>query len=101
MDTKQLISDVKARFNHNSAKAILMEKYKSKLLIAEQNGLWRADAQTISLLSSLDREEVVLVDTFDNPVKINRQQLLDKLKEVYYEQTTLWQEEWVELEAKR
>jgi hypothetical protein len=52
MDTKTLIKDAKARFSHNSAKAYLKEKYNSKLIIAEQGGLWRADAQTIAILAS-------------------------------------------------
>ena len=52
MDTKTLIKDAKARFSHNSAKAYLKEKYSSKLVIAEQGGLWRADAQTIGFLNS-------------------------------------------------
>ena len=48
MDTKTLISEAKARFNHNSAKAYLKDKYDSKLIIADQGGLWRADQKTIS-----------------------------------------------------
>ena len=52
MDTKTLISEAKARFNHNSAKAYLKEKYEAKLLVAEQGGLWKADQQTITFLAT-------------------------------------------------
>ena len=68
MDTKILISEAKARFNHNSAKAYLKEKYDAKLLVADQGGLWKADPQTITFLSSSLNKEIVLIDTFDNPV---------------------------------
>lgn len=102
MDTKTLLADAKARFNHNSAKAYLAEKYNAKLIVAEQNGLWKADVQTISMLSSLsDNESVVLVDTFNNPVKVNRIELLAKLKEVYNITMEQWHNEWRELESKR
>ena len=79
MDTKTLIKDAKARFSHNSAKAYLKEKYNSKLVIAEQGGLWRADAQTIALLQALSNQftiTTVLVDTFDNPVEVEITSLL-------------------------
>ena len=102
MDTKTLLADAKARFNHNSAKAYLAEKYNAKLIVAEQNGLWKADAQTISMLSSLsDNESVVLIDTFNNPVKVNRIELLVRLKQVYNTTMEQWHIEWQELESKR
>lgn len=101
MDTKTLIAEAKARFNHNSAKEYLKEKYEAKLLIAEQGGLWRADKETITFLSSFLNKEVVLVDTFDNPVRVNRQELMDKLCEIYKSVMDEWHAEWKELESKR
>lgn len=101
MDTKSLIADAKARFSHNSAKAYLKEKYESKLIIAEQGGLWRADQQTISFLSSMDDNFVVLIDTFNNPVQVNRDKLLALLKETYNQVMLEWHKEWKELEGKR
>ena len=101
MDTKTLISEAKARFAHNSAKDYLKEKYEAKLLVAEQGGLWKADKETISFLTAFLNEEVVLMDTFDNPVKVNRQDLKDKLCETYYRVMNEWHDEWKELESKR
>ena len=101
MDTKTLIADAKARFNHNSAKAYLAEKYNSKLIIADQGGLWKADTQTISILHALTEDEVVLIDTFNNPVKVSRIALLNNLRTVYYDTMDQWYEEWTLLEGKR
>lgn len=101
MDTKTLIAESKARFSHNSAKAYLQEKYSSKLLVAEQGGLWKADAATINILSSFTTKKLVLIDTFNNPVEVDRKELLNKLKEIYISVTTEYYKEWKELEAKR
>jgi len=101
MDTKTLIADAKARFNHNSAKEYLREKYESKLLVAEQGGLWKADQQTIAFLSASGNETIVVVDTFNNPVKVNRKELLDKLTDTYWEVMNAWYDEWKELENNR
>lgn len=104
MDTKTLISEAKARFNHNSAKTYLKEKYDAKLLVADQGGLWKADQQTIAFLAAMSNDwddNVVLMDTFDHPVSVDRIELLAKLKDVYHNVMTEWYKEWKELESRR
>lgn len=101
MDTKTLISDAKARFSHNAAKAYLKEKYEARLIVAEQGGLWRANTNTISFLNSIQMDTVVLIDTFENPVEVNRSELLTKLTETYDSVMREWLNEWAELEKKR
>jgi hypothetical protein len=101
MDTKTLISDAKARFSHNAAKAYLKEKYEARLIVAEQGGLWRANTNTISFLNSVQMDTVVLIDTFENPVEVNRSELLTKLTETYDSVMREWLNEWAELEKKR
>jgi len=102
MDTNTLLTDIKARFNHNSAKAYLTEKYNAKLIVADQGGLWKADQQTISTLDSFSGSKtLILIDTFGNPLRVEREDLLKKLKEVYLVVTFEWYQEWQELETKR
>ena len=101
MDTKTLITEAKARFNHNSAKAQLKDKYDGKLIVAEQGGLWKASPELISTLSAFDENFIVLIDNFDNPVQVNREQLLTVLKTTYQKVMLDWYKEWKELESKR
>ena len=101
MDTTSLISEAKARFNHNSAKAYLKDKYDSKFIVADQSGLWRANLETINFLNSSNEEWIIIIDTFDNPVRVNRINLLEKLNETYSKVMNAWHEEWLQLEKKR
>jgi hypothetical protein len=101
MDTKTIIAEAKARFNHNSAKAYLKDKYDSKFIIADQGGLWRAKLEIINFLTNSTEEHVILMDNFDNPVKVDRISLLDKLSTTYHTVMEEWYSEWVELEKKR
>jgi len=101
MDTQSLLSEAKARFAHNSAKDYLREKYKNKLLVADQNGLWAVDAVTITLLQSFDTEKLVLIDTHNRPVEVDRIALLDKLKTVYQDVMAKYHNEFKETETKR
>lgn len=101
MDTKNLVAEAKARFNHNSAKTYLKEKYQTRLIVAEQGGLWRANTETIAFLNSIKQTKVILVDSFENPVEVNREELLSKLIETYETVMKEWYAEWNELEKKR
>ena len=101
MDTKTLISEAKARFNHNSAKAQLKDKYDGKFIIAEQGGLWKATPEIIAFLNSIDDNFVILIDNFNNPVQVNRDQLLTVLKDTYQKVMLEWHKEWKEIETVR
>lgn len=101
MDIQNLLTETKARFNHNAAKAYLTEKYQSKLLVADQGGLWKADKQTIAFLYSFTDSTIVIIDEFGAPVKVDRIALLKKITEVYQDVMNKWQQDWLELEQKR
>lgn len=101
MDTENLIKEAKARFSHNSAKAQLADKYKSKLSLAEQGGLWEVTPNLIAFLNTLSQNTVVLIDSYGTPVKVDRQILLSKLIDTYNTVTDKWLADWEELEKKR
>ena len=101
MDTKTLSAEAKARFNHNSAKAQLKDQYDGKFIVAEQGGLWKATPELISFLNAVDDNFVILIDNFDNPVEVKREDLLKVLKDTYSKVMLEWYKEWKELESKR
>lgn len=100
MDTKKLVADMKARFALNSAKHYLKEKYSSKLSVADQGGLWKADKETLSFLNN-KTGDVIMIDLYDNPVKVDAESLYKKLLKVYDTVMTEWHNEHTELENKR
>lgn len=101
MDTKTLISEAKARFNHNSAKSQLKDKYEGKFIVAEQGGLWKATPELISFLNSMDDNFIILIDNFNNPVQVKRDQLLSIIKDTYQKVMLDWYKEWKEIETNR
>ncbi len=101
MDTKTLVNEARARFNHNAAKSYLKEKYETRLIVAEQGGLWKSNLETINFLNSFSSETVILIDTFQNPVEVNRKELLSKLTDTYESVMREWLTEWTELEKQR
>ena len=101
MDTQTLITDAKARFNHNQAKQYLKDKYQSKLTFADQGGLWKATPELIVFLESANSEELLLLDSYENPIKVDRKKLFDKVRDTYNDVMEQWHTEWSVLEKKR
>ena len=98
MDTRDLLQQTKERFAHNSAKSYLKEKYASKLMLADQGVFWKADLALISALASFDSDEIVCVDTFDKPIKVNRKKLLITLQTRYQTVMQEFYDEWSRVE---
>ena len=101
MDTENLVKTIRERFDYDASKQVLKEKYESKLLFADSGGMWKADSSLVVLLSSLDNDEVVITDSYGNPCKVNREQLLEKSKQRYQEQMNAWLNEFNEVNRQR
>lgn len=101
MSTDQIVETVRRRFAHAASKKILKEKYEGKMLFAHSEGMWRAGPELINILSNMQGLELVLLDIYDTPVKVNRIELLEKTKQVWQEQLNAWLVEHAELQGKR
>ena len=102
MDTNDLIAEAKAKFSHNSTKAYLREKYNSKLIIAEQGGLWKITPEFISFLASVYiPNDVVIMDLYESPVKVDRTKFLNKAIDTYTSVMNEYYKEWEKLKKNR
>jgi hypothetical protein len=102
MDTEQLIAHGRGRFEHAVAKRVLREKYQGKLTFAYRGGMWRSGPELHSAILTCGRQgEVVLLDLYENPVKIDTVELMKISQERYNEQMTAWLIEYEELNQNR
>ena len=101
MDIKNLISETKARFNHNLAKSYLKEKYQNKLIFTDQGGLWKATPELIAFASNHLSTEIILVDAYENPILLDKAQFLSKMIQVYNDAAQEYLNEWNELKKQR
>jgi hypothetical protein len=86
MNTDELIAHSRARFEHAVAKKVLKEKYQAKLMFASQGGMWQAGPELLNLLHVFSIPEVVILDLYDTPVRVDPQAL-------YRQAVTHWQEQ--------
>ena len=101
MDTKTILSQAKARFSHNQNKEYLKSKYKGKLIFASQGGLWTASPELLSQLASSSAKTLVMLDNYENPIKVDRIDLLEYANDLYLSVMHEWHEEFTKLQALR
>jgi hypothetical protein len=98
MNTDELISHSRGRFDHAVAKRTLKEKYQAKMIFAYAGGMWRAGPELNCTIFTCGRMgEVVLEDLYGNPVKIDTKELMSLSQERWNEQMNAWQIEHAEL----
>jgi len=90
MDTEQLITHGRARFEHAAARRLLREKYQAKLTFAHAGGMWQASAELLTVLAVCQADSAVLVDLYGNPVRVTVKELQDLVQQRWQEQMTAW-----------
>jgi len=83
------------------AKNNLKQRIQSRLNVTYNNGYFIVDSNLIAFLSSWADDELVLIDHYETPVLVNRQELLEIAKQRYRELTNEWVEEWNNLKKVR
>jgi len=101
MDTDQLIIHGRARFEHAAARRLLREKYQAKLTFAHAGGMWRAGSELLTVLAVCPDDSAVIMDLYENPVRITVQELKELAQQRWQEQMTAWLIEHDELSKNR
>ena len=102
MDTENLISYARARFDHAANRRLLKEKYQAKLTFAYRGGLWRAGPELNTMIFTCGRMgEIVLPDLYENPTRVDSTELMALSQERWNEQMTAWLIDYEELNQTR
>lgn len=90
MDTGNLIAHARARFDHVAAKRVLKEKYQARMLFAYHGGMWRAGPELQTMLLTCPDAEAVVLDLYENPIKVDTKELYAQSQQRWQEQMTAW-----------
>ncbi len=101
MDTDQLVEFSRARFEHESARRVLKEKYQAKMTFGYRGGMFQTTPEMIAFLSLYGDQQIVIKDLYDVPIEVNAQELCDLMKGRLQEQMTAWLVEYQELSRRR
>lgn len=101
MDTDQLISHSRSRFEHAANKRLLKEKYQAKMVFAWNGGMFRATPEMIAFLSLYGDDQIVIQDLYETPVEVNAHELCSMMRSRLQEQMNAWLLEHEELKKNR
>lgn len=101
METENLIAHARSRFNHESARRLLKEKYQARMLFAHAGGMWRAGPELLVLLATVPPGDAVILDLYETPVQINPEQLRGMAMMHWQEQMNAWLVEHEQLSRQR
>lgn len=101
MDTESLVAHARARYNHTVARRILKEKYLAKMTFAYRGGMWRAGPELQTTLLTCPGTEAVLLDLYENPVRVDTKELYAQSQQRWQEQMNAWHVEFEEMSKRR
>ena len=102
MDNNDLVKQARSRFDHAAARRVLKEKYEAKMLFAYNGGMWRAGSELNTMIFTCGRiGEIVLLDLYETPVKVDSVELMKLSQERWNEQMNAWLVEYEILSQQR
>jgi hypothetical protein len=100
-ELEQLTTQIKQSTDYQTNKQILREKIQTDLHFAYNGGLFKATPELISFLNSYDLYELFIEDTYQNPIRVPREELLSLAKQHYQMAMNAWHVEHEKLKSIR
>ena len=89
-ELEKLTEQIRIATDYQINKRILREKIQTDLHVPYNGGLFKVTPEIIAFLNSWDSDELFLEDTYQNPIMINRKELLNECREHYQMVMNTW-----------
>jgi len=100
-ELEQLTAEIRRATDYQVNKRILREKIQTDLHVPYKGGLFKVTTDLISFLSVWDIDQIYLEDTYQNPIEVNRTELLGLCQEHYQRVMNTWHQQHAELRRLR
>jgi hypothetical protein len=96
-----LVNQIRQATDFQKNKLILREKIQTDLHLAHAGGLFKITPELIAFVKTWPVDELYLEDTYNNPIKIDRQTFLVQAQQHYQLVMNQWHNEYEELKKIR
>ena len=100
-DLEQIVTQIRQATDYQVNKRILREKILTDLHVPYAGGLFKVTPELIAFLSTWNSDELFLEDTYQNPIKIQRTELLELCSQHYQMVMNTWHVQHEELKRIR
>lgn len=94
MDINTLQSSAQLAYDLKLTKSNLRERVIARLNVSLNGGYFIVTPELISFLNCWTEDKIVLEDSYNNPIEVDRVQLLELAKKRYQEIMNEWAWEW-------
>jgi len=101
MNSTDISNQIRARFDHETAKQVLRDRMLAKMHFAYNGGMWCAGPALLTVLHVCPDETAVIEDIHGNPVKIDVAELELAAQQRWQEQMNAWHAEYEKLQQER
>lgn len=100
-ELNQLVEQVKQATDYQINKRILREKIQTELHFAHNDGLFKITPELLAFVKTWPVDELYLEDTYQNPIKINKQVFLVTAQQHYQTVMNTWHQQHADLKKAR
>lgn len=100
-EINDLVEEIKLATDFQINKKILREKIQTDLHMAHNGGLFKITPELIAFVKTWPIDEIYLEDTYQNPVKIDKQTFLVTAQQHYQMVMNRWHNEYEQLKKIR
>ena len=100
-DVELLVNQIRQATDFQKNKIILREKIQTDLHLAHCGGLFKITPELIAFVKTWPVDELYLEDTYNNPIKVDRQVFLVQAQQHYQLVMNRWHNEYEELKKIR
>ena len=101
MQTEKLIELAKLRIDQQTSKLALAERVEQQLLVTHNGGLFKSSPELICFLTIWSEDTLFVPDVYNNPIRVDRSELLMECKAAYQAAMNAWYCEYEELKKQR
>lgn len=98
---EQLVEQIRVATDYQINKRALKEKNLTDLHLAYNGGLFLVDQTLLAFLTTWPNEELFLEDVYNNPIPVNRAEMLEQARQCYQSAMNSWHQQHEELKKIR
>jgi hypothetical protein len=99
--SKTLADFTQFKIDQQASKLMLAERIEQQLLVTHNGGLFKATPELICFLTVWSDDVVYIPDSYNNPIKVSKSDLLMELKAAYQSAMNEWYNEYEQLKKQR
>jgi hypothetical protein len=100
-DINPLIDEIRLATDYQINKRILREKIQTDMHLAHSGGMFKITPELIAFVKTWPVDDIYLEDTYQNPIKIDRQTFLVTAQQHYQQVMNRWHNEHEQLKKIR